>query len=147
MVTATGVPRVGVGVFVMRSDRLMLIRRKGAHGSGTWSTAGGHLEFGEQPEDCAIREVWEETGVNIADVMFMGITNDVFADSGHHYITIWMRGSVIDGDGMIGAPDEVAEVGWFALDNLPQPLFLPLAHLLDGMLYKSSGEVPLVPRA
>ena len=61
-------PRVGVGVIVTKDDRLLLLERKGVHGQGTWSTPGGHLEYGESPEACAARETKEETGVEIVNV-------------------------------------------------------------------------------
>ena len=53
--------RVGVGVFVWRDGRFIMGQRLGSHGANTWSVPGGHLEFGESWEDCAIREVKEET--------------------------------------------------------------------------------------
>lgn len=130
-------PRVGVAVLIQRDGKLLLHRRKGNHGKGTWSVAGGHLEYGETPEDCAIREVWEEIGVHIRGVSFVGITNDVFTDTGLHYITIWMRAALIEGDPIAAAPEEVEEIAWFALDALPQPLFLPLEHFFGGQFYVS----------
>lgn len=129
------VPRVGVGVIVERNSRVLLIERRGPHGGGTWSTPGGHLDHGETPEQCAMREVREETGVVIADVHFRGITNDIFPDSGKHYITIWMQGTFVTGEPALTSPREARAVGWFAWDALPQPLFLPLAHLVAGRVY------------
>ena len=38
-------PRVGVGCIVRRGSQLLLVRRRGAHGSGTWSTPGGNLDY------------------------------------------------------------------------------------------------------
>jgi 8-oxo-dGTP diphosphatase len=61
-------PRVGVGVIVTKGNRVLLLERKGVHGQGTWSTPGGHLEYGESPEACAARETLEETGVTISTV-------------------------------------------------------------------------------
>ena len=140
-------PNVGVGVLVERDGKLLLHRRKGDHGPGTWSTAGGHLEYGETPEACAIREVWEEVGVVVSAVAFMGITNDVFPETQRHYITIWMHATVSEGDGYVHAQDEVEEVGWFARDALPTPLFLPLQHLLTGELYTSADLLWIQPRS
>ncbi len=46
-------PRVGVGIVIRKNDRVLLMRRQGAHGSGSWSTPGGHLDPGESPETCS----------------------------------------------------------------------------------------------
>jgi 8-oxo-dGTP diphosphatase len=84
-------PGVGIGVIVTKGDHVLLLRRTNVHGSGTWSTPGGHLDFGESPEDCAIREVKEETGVEVAEVEFRAVTNDFFAAEGKHYLTLWFQ--------------------------------------------------------
>lgn len=128
-------PRVGVGVIITRDQQVLLLRRRNVHGAGTWSTPGGHLDFGESPEACAAREVKEETGLDIGAVAFRAITNDVFTAEGRHYITIWMEGHCTTGEAILSAPDEASEIGWFPWDALPQPLFLPLQHLLDGHYY------------
>jgi predicted NUDIX family NTP pyrophosphohydrolase len=49
--------RVGVGVMVVRNGEVLFGRRRGAHGAGTWSLPGGHLEAGESVEACALREL------------------------------------------------------------------------------------------
>ena len=128
-------PLVGVGVIIIKGGRLLLLKRQSVHGAGTWSTPGGHLEFRESPETCAIREVKEETGLSIGDVRFIAITHDDFTASGKHYITIWMQGRGISGEPTIKAPYEMSAVDWFALDALPEPLFLPLRNLVDGQSY------------
>jgi len=135
MATTPAAPRVGVGVIITRDQQVLLLRRGNVHGAGTWSTPGGHLDFGESPEQCAMREVKEETGLDIDDVAFRAITNDVFAAEGRHYITIWMEGRYVTGEPILAAPYEASEIGWFPWDALPQPLFLPLQHLLDGQRY------------
>ncbi len=63
-------PRVGVGIIIIKGEKVLLLKRKNVHGAGSWSTPGGHLESGESLEKCAIREVKEETGVSITDVKF-----------------------------------------------------------------------------
>ena len=134
-------PRVGVGVIVIKDGRVLLIKREGSHGRGTWSTPGGHLEYGESPEECAVRETKEETGVDITGVRALGYTNDVFEESEQHYITLWMAGEYKSGKATVAAPYEASEVGWYARDALPEPLFLPLRNLIRGESYPPDIEL------
>jgi 8-oxo-dGTP diphosphatase len=128
-------PHVGIEVIVTRGNQVLFVRRRNSHGDGTWSVAGGHLEYGEALEACAIREVKEEVGVTITDLAFRAVTNDLFEAEMKHYVTIWMEGSYVSGEPTIQAPNEISEVGWFSWDALPEPLFLPLQHLLTGQCY------------
>lgn len=130
MSQASAHPRVGVACLVMRAGQVLLLRRQRSHGAGSWSPPGGHLDFGEAIEACAIRETLEETGLHIADPEFLAITNDVFTDDGRHYITVWMRAASAAGEPAVQDPAEVAQVGWFPPDALPAPLFLSLENLL-----------------
>lgn len=133
-------PQVGVGILIMQGEELLLLKRKNVHGAGTWSTPGGHLEFGETPTACAVRETLEETGVHVSNVQFRAVTNDIFVESGKHYITLWLEGRYAAGEPVVNAPHEVAEVGWFPLDALPTPLFLPLQNLLNGDCYSKQVD-------
>jgi 8-oxo-dGTP diphosphatase len=133
-------PHVGVGVIITRNDQVLLLKRKNVHGTGSWSTPGGHLEFGESPEECAIREAKEETDVDITAVKFRAVTNDVFEAEGKHAITLWMEGEYLSGEAKINAAYEMSEVGWFRWEQLPEPLFLPFGNLLAGQCYPVPGE-------
>lgn len=65
------------------------------HGSDHWALPGGHLEYTESFEDCAVREVLEETGISIKSTPdFAYAVNSVFQESGKHYVTIFMRANV-----------------------------------------------------
>ncbi len=131
----SGVPQVGVGVIVRKGTEILLLKRHGVHGAGSWSTPGGHLDFGESPEECAIREALEETGVKVGSVRFRCLTSDVFAAEGKHYVTLWMEAEYQSGEPTVRAGYEASEVAWFRLDELPEPLFLPFQQLLEGSCY------------
>ncbi|MFV2009380.1 MULTISPECIES: nucleotide triphosphate diphosphatase NUDT15 [unclassified Micromonospora] len=123
-------PRVGVAAFVLSEGRFLMGFRKGAHGAGTWSLPGGHLEHGESFEQTARREVEEETGVEITNVRFGAVTNDVF-DAARHYVTIWMISDHLRGSPQVREPDKFVDLRWTAPPTMPDPLFLPMRNLLD----------------
>ena len=128
-------PQIGTGIIITRDDQVLLMKRKGPHGKGTWSTPGGHLDFGETPEECARREAKEEVGMDVVEARFRAVTNDVFENEGKHYITLWMDCKTLSTEAVIAAEREVAEIGWFAWEALPNPLFLPLENLLKENSY------------
>jgi 8-oxo-dGTP diphosphatase len=120
------VPYVGVGCIVMHEGRTLLVRNR----RGSWSTPGGHLDFGESPAAAAMRETKEETGVRVEHVEFVAITNDVLQHAGKHYVTIWMRGEAEDPTVVIGDTAEIVEAGWFDPGALPEPRHLYFQNLL-----------------
>ena len=127
---------VGVGVFIERAGKILLGERMGSHGAGTWALPGGHLEFGESPADCAIREVLEETGLKISDIEPVAFTNDIFEKEGKHYVTLFVLAKQCDGEPCIMEPDKCKGWSWFDWNALPQPLFASLENL------KQQGFVP-----
>jgi len=130
---------VGVAVLVWRGDQVLLTHRKGSHGGGTWAPQGGHLDMGESFEECAMREVREETSVTITEPRFLAVTNDIFVDEGRHYATIWMEAQVeagvATGEAHVNSPREMSELGWFDWDDLPLPRFLAFENYLAGRCY------------
>lgn len=128
-------PNVGVGIIITKGEEVLLLKRKNVHGAGSWSTPGGHLDFGESPEECAVPEAKEGTDVSITDVKFRAVTNDIFEKSKKHYITIWMESKYLSGKPIVNAAYEMAGIGWFAWDALPKPLFLSFENLLRGRCY------------
>lgn len=129
------VAKVGLGVIVFRSGRILMLRRSNVHGDGSWSVPGGHIDGGESLEECARREVAEETGVTIRNIRFFAVTNDIFEAEEKHYVTIWMAAEYEGGDAIVAAPYEASDVGWFAPSELPRPLFVPVENLIEGRHY------------
>jgi 8-oxo-dGTP diphosphatase len=128
-------PQVGLAVIVEKDGKVLLLKRKGSHGEGTWAPPGGHLEFGESLEECAARETLEETEVVIGDVEFIAITNDLFPAEQKHYLTVWLRAAYRSGQASAAYPDKVAQVSWMSWDALPEQLFIPFENLLSGRSY------------
>lgn len=115
-------PAVGIGVMVIKDGKVLMTKRKGAHGTGEYAYPGGHMEFGESFEQCAKREVMEETGLEIKNVRFLRLDN-VVKYTGKHYVDIALQADWVSGEPQLLEPDRAAEWKWFDFDNLPEPLF------------------------
>lgn len=117
--------RVGVGVFVKTPSGFVLLKRKGSHGEGEWSLPGGHLDFGETVEDCAIRETREELGIKLTNVKRIPYwSEDSFPDFQKQYITLYMWGDSMD-EPSIMEPDKASDMMFFtSLADLPDNLFV-----------------------
>ena len=132
------IPRVGVGIIVVRDKRILLGKRIGAHGAGTWALPGGHLEFGESVEACAVREVLEETGLIIQIIDLGPYTSDIFPEAQKHYITLFVEARSKSGEPEILEAHKCLAWEWFDWSALPEPKFLPLTSLLQtGFIPKS----------
>lgn len=122
-------PRVGVGVIVIHDGKVLLGKRRSAHGAGEWQFPGGHLEFGESVEECACRELREETGLTPLSLELGPWVNDLIEES-KHYVTLFTFVNRFEGELQLLEPDKCEGWEWFAWDSLPSPLFLPSISLI-----------------
>ena len=136
MNTNEKIVNVGVGVLIIRNDRVLLGERQGSHGAGTWALPGGHLEFGETVAQCAAREVREETGLRLQSIEPAPYTNDFFEAQGKHCVTLFVLCTDAIGKPATLEPEKCVRWAWFRWSELPAPLFLPLQTLVE------SGYVP-----
>lgn len=113
-------PVVGVGALIFEQDRVLLVERGRPPLVGEWSLPGGGVEAGERLEDAVIREVFEETGLNVsADslaLVFERIMPDPEGQCEYHYVLIDFYCSVRGGDLCPG--DDSRSVAWFNIDSL-----------------------------
>jgi 8-oxo-dGTP diphosphatase len=127
-------PKVGIAIIIERDNKVLLGKRKGSHGSGSWAFPGGHLEFNESIEDCAKREAMEETGLTIENIKKDTFTNDIMREENKHYITCFVKADCFSGEPKIMEPNKCEEWNWFDWNNLPTPLFIPIQNLLKNLI-------------
>jgi 8-oxo-dGTP diphosphatase len=129
-------PSVGVGAMVIRDGQILLGRRIGFHGAGTYGWPGGGLEFGESLEEAAAREVRQESGLTVAGVELICVSN--IREYDRHYIDFEFLVEAT-GEPKVLEPDRCESWEWFSLDSLPSPLFRPveigLSSYRTGRLY------------
>jgi len=97
---------------ILNSDNKILLVKSTYQRSHPWGLPGGSLEYGESPEDAVIREIWEETGLNVEIERFLLAKTWSPDRVGLYYLC-----RVTGGD--IHATDEVSETGYFSWADLP----------------------------
>lgn len=124
-------PKVGAGVVIIKDGMTLLAKRAGAHGAGMWGSMGGHVEFGETPIEAVKREAMEELGIEIGNIVFATCMN--MLKEGKHYLDVSFTAELISGEPIIREPDRIEAIGWYPLDQLPEPLFEPVRVVIESL--------------
>lgn len=116
-------PRVGVGVIILRDKKVLLGLRKGTRGSGHYGLPGGFWEENESFEECAGREVQEETG--LSDLSFIPIYL-IGGESEHiQYADIIFYANHKNGEPLVMETHRAEKWEWFNIFDLPLGLYEP----------------------
>jgi len=106
---------------VIRGDdgRILLARRAGPPGEGKWDLPGGFLEEGEHPLDALVRELREETGLEVEPRELVAVETDVYGDADDAPSTLNLYWTARAVSGHPEAADDVSELRWFRPGDLP----------------------------
>ncbi|HSR89280.1 MAG TPA: NUDIX domain-containing protein [Candidatus Udaeobacter sp.] len=124
-------PKVGVGVMIFKDGKVLLGKRKNAHGEGAYAWPGGHMEYMESFADCAKRETMEETGMEIENVRFLRLYN-LKEYAPKHYVDVGLIADWKSGEPKIMEPEKCEGWDWYDMDNLPQPLFSTIPSYIEA---------------
>lgn len=118
-------PKVGVGIILQNEHGQILVgKRKGSH-SPFYSIPGGHLEMGERFEEAAIKEIKEETGMDLIDPQVFCISNNLetYEREGLHFVSVNVFSKKFIGEPKVMEPDKCEGWQWVDPRELPQPHF------------------------
>ena len=116
-------PGVGCGALIVENERVLLVKRIKAPEAGHWNLPGGRVDLFEMVEMAVVREIAEELGVTIALDGLACLIEMVNID-GQHWVSPVYHAHIVSGTPQNREPDKASAMGWFALDDLPQPLGL-----------------------
>ena len=132
-------PKVGVGVMVLDGDKVLLIKRSMRPNRGKWSLPAGFLDYGEDPQETAAREVLEETNLQVAIAGLVGVYyNADVLERGGASIFILYRANLVGGE--LKAGDDAAEAAFFGPDELPDLAFDSTRDAVELWLTQDSAR-------
>lgn len=137
--------KVGIGIMIKDNDRILLGHRHndqedtgGIYEPNTWTFPGGKQEFEETIYECAIREVKEETNLDIDDLEIFGVVDDIQPNK--HYITIQVIANKYQGNLQIMEPTKIDEWLWFSINELPDNLYSPTKKFIERYKVKKKQK-------
>ena len=120
------VPRVGVGAIIIYEGKILLVERGGEPSRGLWAIPGGTLKLGEKLQECAAREILEETGITIrvgdCIYVFDFFQHDEGGKIKFHFVIVDFAAEYVAGE--LKASDDAADARWLAPEELSS---LPVA--------------------
>lgn len=128
MKTKPGIDYIGVsvGALIVNDKGEIFITKRGVKATnerGTWEIPGGKVHFGETLEDAVKREIKEEYGVDVVLTYQFPAQNHLIPEESQHWVpTCFIASITKNQEPKILEPDKCEEIGWFGLNNLPEPL-------------------------
>jgi 8-oxo-dGTP diphosphatase len=119
-------PTVGVAVILLRDHRLLLTQRR----CGRWCIPCGHVEWTEDVEAAARRELQEETGLTCELLRVYAVQSN-FHDLTSHTVGVWYLGQEMGGS--LSAGDDAMQAKFFALTNIPELAFPTDKTVIDQL--------------
>ena len=112
--------------------KVLLIQRGGEPFKGAWAFPGGFIDMDETTEQCAIRELEEETGLRVSDIKQIGAYSKVDRDPRGRTITVAYL-TIIDKPIAVTGQDDAANAEWWPVDALPPLAFDHGEIMADAM--------------
>lgn len=133
MTETTTKPGISAAI-ICDGDRVLMVRRRVKEGELSWQFPAGGIEPGESPEEAAVRETLEETGLKVEAARLIG--QRVHPKTGREMS--YTACSVVGGEAHVADADELDAVAWVTLAEIPEyvpyGLFEPVQEYLDSTL-------------
>lgn len=113
-------PKVAVAVLVEQDGGVLLVRRGNIPEQGKWTLPAGFMDAQESPQDAAVRECLEETGLRVRVTTLLDVISGREHPRGADIVILY-RAQVVEG--ALAASDDAVEVGFFPLNGLPPIAF------------------------
>ena len=132
-------PAPGAGCILVRDEKVCLVRRRFEPKRGMWCLPTGFMEWDEDVRDTAVREVREETGLEVELTDLFAVESGVLPPDIPVLVIFYLARET---GGKMTAGDDADDVGFFALNDLPGPIaFAAHRRVLARLNSRLTGEV------
>jgi ADP-ribose pyrophosphatase YjhB (NUDIX family) len=116
-------PSPTIQAWIERDGEFLALRRNQEPMKGEWNLPGGFVEIGESGPEAVVREVREETGLEVEVIDFIGAFPSTYGsgEDAQPILGLAYRGRILGGE--IEISDESQEGDWFSLGEFPEPAF------------------------
>ena len=127
--------RTATAIITILPDKILLIKRRTAPFKGYWALPGGRVDFGETVTQTIVREVKEETGLDVATVRKIGEYHEQGVQEGaeYDYYPACFLVNVIGGE-IKKQESEIEEIQLFSLDEIPSSLAFEHAQMIKDFI-------------
>lgn len=117
-------PRIRVACIAVREDMILLVRHL-KDGQSYWMLPGGGVDYGETLVEALVREVREETGVEVRPVRLALFNDTIAPEGGRHVVNLCFTADIVGGTLSKGVDARVVEAAWAPVDELDRLPFRP----------------------
>ena len=117
-------PRIRVAAIIVR-DRALLLVRHIKDAKTYWLLPGGGIEFGESGADALVRELKEETGLDVRPRDLVFVNDSIPPDKHRHVLNLYFTADALGGELTLGQDKRLAEIRFTPFDELPKLTFYP----------------------
>ena len=125
-------PPTTVQAWIDRDGEFLILERAEEPFAGHWDVPGGFVEMGESPDEAAVREVREETGLAVIPTELIGAFTSEYGTTGRHTLDIAYLCRIEAGEFELNR-DEKSDAAWVTLADMPELAFAGERQALDAL--------------
>lgn len=116
LAVSASLPRLTAKTIILKENKILMVKPKRGYNAGQWALPGGFVGYGETPEEAALRETIEETGVPCKIIRFLGTESRLGRTTSYHWHTFFYQAQ-LEHEHFQPAPDEIEAVAWMEIEE------------------------------